>query len=85
MVGLRSVYASRSLTTFSSTVTSLDKCTQFGFTHVSLSRHKANSVSKSGFLLRTSTNKDPEKLTKTVYDARNKNVSLKGLNPGVIS
>ena len=52
---------------FLSTFSSLDKCIQFGFTHVSLSRRNARSSRKSGFIRRTSTNKDSENLAKSQF------------------
>jgi len=61
IVGLKSAYCSKRLITFTSTFSSLEKCFQLGISLISLSRNSAICSIRSGFIVKTSDNKDPFK------------------------
>ena len=68
MVGLKSAYCSKRLITFTSTFSSLEKCFQLGISLISLSRNSAICSIRSGFIVKTSDNKDPFKNKKCSCD-----------------
>ena len=72
IVGLKSAYCSKRLITFTSTFSSLEKCFQLGISLISLSRNSAICSIRSGFIVKTSDNKDPFKNKKCSCDQKEK-------------